>query len=62
MPRPLEKDTLLAPQAPSPAPRLLGGDVSPHGSPPLPHAHPAVPGCLNQAGLGKHGAWLWDGH
>lgn len=25
-------------------------------------AQPAVPGCLIQAGPGKHRRWLWDGH
>ena len=62
MPRPLEKDTLPAPRAPSPAPRPPRGDVSPHSSPPLLQARPAVPGCPSQAGPGKHRGWLRDGH
>lgn len=60
-PRPLEKDTLPAPRAPSPAPRPPRGDASPHSSPPLLQACPAVPGRLNLAGPGKHRGWLRDG-
>lgn len=50
--------------SPSPTARPTGtpGARFPHSSPPLLRARPAVPGCLNQAGPGKHRGWLRDGH
>ena len=52
------------PGSPSPIARPMAapGDVSPHSSPPLLQARPAVPGCPSQAGPGKHRRWLRDGH
>ena len=62
MTRPLAKDTLPAPQAQSPAPGLPWGEASPNSSPPVVQVRLAVPGCLTQAGPGKHRGWLRDGH
>jgi len=62
MPRPLKKDTLPAPRALLPTPWPQRGDISQHTSPALLQAQPAVPGCLEQAGPGKHRRWLQDGH
>ena len=57
MPRPLAKDTLQLPEPLRP----------PRGTLPRTahlrfHKHPAVPGCLTQAGPGKPRGWLRDGH
>ena len=52
----------LEPPGPIARPTATLGDGSPHGSPALLQAHPAVRGCLIQVGPGKHRRWLGDGH
>lgn len=63
VPRPLEKDTLPAPSAPSPTPHPPQRDVALQNSPPFTAsgtrtARPPEPGRARQ----KRGRWPWDGH
>lgn len=61
MPSPWRRTPCWLPQ-PHCLPHSHRGGTFPHSSPVPLRAHPVVPSCLNQAGLGKHSGWLWDGH